>query len=221
MTLLNRLQALLAGIYDLSLGDDVCDYVITDRRMLPDLAPSNGADEQLFVESGGPSHEFGVALYLDPSLLERLGAADPTDALHMGNVADYLTALEGVSHFVCVAWHASQGRDVSLLALEMQAEIDKYVATYALLRRQAPRRFPAELHDLLFARTRVDPALAGERAALYRKASAHAARYCRALERKLRRDAIAANAWPDPLRAELMRFYRLPETRKLEAAGSA
>jgi hypothetical protein len=218
--LLSRLQALLAGIYDLSLGDDVSDYVITDRALLPESAPSNGADEQLFVESGGASQEFGVALYLDPVMLERLGAADPTDALHAGNVADYLTALEGVSHFVCVAWHASHGRDVSLLALELQAEIDKYVATYALLRRQAPRRFPAELHDLLFSRTRVDPALAGARAALYRKASAHAARYCRTLERRLRRERAAGDGLPWALRAELMRFYRLPETRKLEAAAA-
>ncbi len=218
--LLSRLQSLLAGIYDLRLGEDVSDYVITDRALLPAGARSNGADEQLFVESGGDSPEFGVALYLDPAMLERLGDADPTDALHVGNVSDYLTALEGVSHFVCVAWHASQGRDVSLLALELQAEIDKYVATYALLRRQAPRRFPAELHDLLFTRARVDPALAGERAALYRKASAHAARYCRALERRLRRDCADRDGLPGALRAELMRFYRLPETRKLEAAAA-
>lgn len=218
--LLSRLQTLLAGIYDLSLGDDVSDYVITDRTLLPESAPCSGADEQLFVESGCASREIGLALYLDPALLERLGDADPTDALHVGNVADYLTALEGVSHFVCVAWHASHGRDVSLLALELQAEIDKYVATYALLRRQAPRRFPAELHDLLFTRTRVDPALAGERAGLYRKASTHAARYCRKLEHRLRRDGTAGDVLPGALRAELMRFYRLPETRKLEAAAA-
>ncbi len=218
--LLSRLQELLAGIYDLSLGDDVSDYVITDRSWLPESAAANGADEQLFVESGSASREFGVALYLDPVLLERLAAADPTDALHVGNVADYLTALEGVSHFVCVAWHARHGRDVSLLALELQAEIDKYVATYALLRRQAPRRFPAELHDLLFTRTQIDPALAGERAPLYRTATAHAARYCRTLERRLRRDGAAGAVLPGDLRAELMRFYRLPETRKLEAAAN-
>ncbi len=219
--LLSRLQSLLAGIYDLRLGEDVSDYLITDRALLPASVPSNGADEQLFVESGVESPEFGVALYLDPAMLERLDEADPTDALHVGNVADYLTALEGVSHFVCVAWHASHGRDVSLLALELQAEIDKYVATYALLRRQAPRRFPAELHDLLFTRARVDASLAGERAALYRKASAHAARYCRALERRLRRDCADGDGLPGALRAELMRFYRLPETRKLEAAATA
>jgi hypothetical protein len=218
--LLSRLQGLLAGIYDLSLGDDVSDYVITDRALLPGSAPATVADEQLFVESGGSSPEVGVALYLDAAVLARLGDADPTAALHVGNVADYLTALEGVSHFVCVAWHASHGRDVSLLALEMQAEIDKYIATYALLRRQAPRRFPAELHDLLFARTRIDPVLAGERAALYRKASTHAARYCRTLERRLRRDGTAGDALPGALHAELMRFYRLPETRKLEAAAA-
>ena len=53
----------------------------------------------------------------------------------------------------------------------MQAEIDKYVSTCWLLRRQWPQRFPAELHPLLFERTRIDAALAGERAGLYRTAT--------------------------------------------------
>ena len=55
---------------------------------------------------------------------------------------DYWTALEGVSHFVYFAWNAGYDKPVSILELEMQAEIDKYIATFTLLRRQSPQRFP-------------------------------------------------------------------------------
>ncbi len=41
--------------------------------------------------------------------------------------------LEGVSHFLCVAHHATHDRQVSLLTLELQAEIDKYVGSFLLL----------------------------------------------------------------------------------------
>ncbi len=48
------------------------------------------------------------------------------------------TALEGVSHFVYLAWNAGHDKPVSLLELEMQAEVDKYVGSYWLMRRQLP-----------------------------------------------------------------------------------
>ena len=84
-----------------------------------------------------------------------------------GNLADYWTALEGVSHFMYLAWNAGHDRAVSLLELELQAEIDKYVASWWLLREQDPARFPAELHRLLFERTQIDAQLAvGSRGAL-------------------------------------------------------
>lgn len=218
--LLRQLQDRLALTYDLEIGDDVREFVITDPQALPRGARPRECGEQLLVESGADDSVCGVALYLDPRVLERLERSDPTQALHGGNVADYLTVLEGVSHFVCVAWHAQHDRDVSLLALELQAEIDKYVATFALLSEQSPGRFPAELHDLLFSRCQVAASLAAERQGLYRRATEHAARYCRALEHRLRRDAGRGEAWSRELRAELKRWYRLPETRKLERAAA-
>lgn len=219
--LLQRLQSRIAEAYDLQIGDDVREFVITDPALLPMDARPVDAGEQLLVESGGNDASCGVALYLDPLVLQRLEHNDPTRALHAGNVADYLTVLEGVSHFVCVAWHAQHDRDVSLLALELQAEVDKYVATFTLLAEQCPGRFPAGLHDLLFTRCRVVSTLAGDREALYRRASEHAARYCRALERRLRRDRDGRCAWSRELCAELKRWYRLPESRKLERAAAS
>lgn len=213
--LLRRLQNLISSIYDITVPQDVGDFVVTDRLLLPVAEIATHADEQLFVACGGDVLD--ITLYLDAGLLQRLGAADPTDALNGGNIADYLTAVEGVSHFVCVAWNARHDRDVSLLTLEMQAEIDKYLTTYLLLRRQWPERFPTELHDLLFTRARIDPQLAGAREGLYRTASNQAARFCRTIEARLRRQQRSGDDIGADLDAELKRFYRMPELAKFAA----
>ena len=73
---------------------------------------------------------------------------------------------------------------------------------------------PAELvAHRLQPRSDVEPQrLPGERAALYRRASAYAARFCRRIEGRLRRPAEEASR---DMAAELRRFYRLTEARKL------
>ena len=153
--ILRQIQDLIGDIYDVSIAHDVYDFLVTDRTCLPAGARAGQSDEQLLVAE--ESDAVGVSLYLDPALLERLQRADPIRALNQGNVADYWTALEGVSHFLYFAWNAGHDKPVSLLELELQAEIDKYVASYWLLRRQFPQRFPAELMRILFERTRIDP----------------------------------------------------------------
>src|SRR6266404_1997629 len=185
--LLSRLQDLIGGIYDVSIAHDVYDFLVTDRGHLPHAARSGTADEELLVAQPlEGSDELVMSLYLDPALLERLAREDPLTRLHAGNVADYWTALEGVSHFLYLAWNAGHDKPVSLLELEMQAEVDKYVGSYWLMRRQFPDRFPAGLLRLLFERTRIDPRLAGGREDLYREASRYAEKFCRRLEQSLR-----------------------------------
>jgi hypothetical protein len=212
--LLRRLQDLIAGIYDVRVAHDVYDFLVTDRGRLPAAFRAGASDESLIIEQprSGESGEVAVSLYLDAALLSRLDAQDPTVRLHTGNVADYCTALEGVSHFLYLAWNAGHDKPVSVLELEMQAEVDKYVASYWLMREQLPGRLPAELRRILFERSRVDPRLAGSREDLYRHASRYAEAFCRSLERKLAR---ARGRWDLPVLAELRRFYRLGSARKL------
>ena len=211
--LLSRLQSLISGIYDVSITHDVYDFLVTDRGRLPAAAPTSESDEELFVtQAAGEGGEVGVSLYLDPALLERLKVADPLVRLHDGNVADYWTALEGVSHFLYLAWNAGHDRPVSLLELEMQAEVDKYVSSYWLMREQLPGRFPAELLNVLFERTRIDSRLARGRESLYREATRYAQKFCRRLEQSLRG---ARRESDGEVLAELRRFYRLTNLRKL------
>ena len=208
--ILRQLQDLIGGIYDVNVTHDVYDFLVTDRDHLPHDARRDTTDEQLILSE--QSDAVGVSLYLDPALLERLSLADPMVRLNAGNVADYWTALEGVSHFLYFAWNAGHDRPVSLLELELQAEIDKYVACYLLLKRQFPERFPAELLRLLFERTRVDPNLTEGQQALYRAASRHAEKFCRRLDRSLRG---SRREFEHEVLAELRRVYRLGDARKV------
>ncbi|MDE2220194.1 MAG: hypothetical protein KGJ52_07445 [Gammaproteobacteria bacterium] len=208
--LVRQIQTLLERIYDVTLEQDVALFMLGDRGSLPAEFRAQPADEQLLVADGGG--ELAIGLFLEPAVLARLDAANPHQALNGANLADYWTLLEGVSHFVYLAWNAGHDRAVSLHELELQAEVDKYVATALLLRAQDPTRFPVELHRVLFERARVSEALAGARAGLYRRANRYAARFCRHLAGLLAPAGARARGLAT---AELRRFYRLTNAMKM------
>jgi len=137
--MLQALQNLLATIYDVPVTHDVAEFLLTDRSCLPPALRAHDTDEQVLVAQDGST--LWVSVYLAPTVLQRLASANPLEALHGGNIADYWTALEGVSHFVYLAWNAAYDRPVTLLELELQGEIDKYVCSLWLLREQDPTRF--------------------------------------------------------------------------------
>src|SRR5271154_4486496 len=135
---LSGLQSILERLYDVELPYDVYDFLVTDRRAVPGCGQQSGhgSEEELLLAetldaAGSPCA--GVSLYLDPGLLRRLEHADPQRALTEQNLADYCTALEGVSHFVYSSWRLDCDLPVSLLELETQAEVDKYAVTVFLL----------------------------------------------------------------------------------------
>src|SRR6202166_4724568 len=180
------MQSLLGRLYDVEVQYDVYDFLVTDRSALGGIAADNDTrvlDEELLVAESADGA--GVALYLDPSLLQRLERADPLGALTENNLADYCTALEGVSHFVYATWRLERDSPVSLLELETQAEVDKYAATVFLLARQnGSGSYPAQVHARLFDRVSFDARVEPDQYERYRTAHRCAANYCRRLERR-------------------------------------
>lgn len=207
---LASLQESLAEIYDLPATPDVAQFLLTDRASLATVAEARASDEQLIVAEEGDT--LSMALYIDGKVLERLASRDPFEALTHENLADYLTVAEGVSHFVYVAWNAGFDKPVTLLELELQAEIDKFVLGTWLLRRQCSDRVPRELHHALFERSRVDPKAAAGRARLYHTASCYAARFCHRVAARLARRTRDSTR---ELLTELRRFYRWGSASKM------
>jgi hypothetical protein len=214
--LLNQLQGLLAGLYDAPAEHDVGDYLITDAARAAALQGMERppTDEQLLIAESDGLVE--ISLYLDGTVLQRLADRCPLRRLTDENLADYCTALEGVSHFHYVVWSAVRGRSVSLLELELQAEVDKYASALRLTLEQREGRFPCELFSRLFDRVGFLPHLTGAERGRYEEAHHFAARFCRRLEdRFLRR----RSARPEAMLAELRTFYRLGRHAKLRHAA--
>lgn len=205
---LGALQTLLHDVYDVATPHAVQEFLITDAQVAERLQGEGvrASPERLLLHSDG--EVLDIALYLEHEVLERFSQGDPVNALAPGQLADFCTVLEGISHFVYVTWNAGFDRPVTLLELEMQAEVDKFVAATLLFRRQGAR-LPA-LHRVLFELGGFDAALAPAERRRYETASALAGRYCRRLE-----GYFLERGDPTPLLRELRRFWRMPQRAKI------
>lgn len=207
--LLRTLQGLLESLYGLRVAADVRDFLVTDTETVRALEGEGGRDveEKLLVRQEGP--DLSLALYLDAGLLERLASRDPTRRLSSRNFADFCTVIEGISHFNYVAWNAAANRCVTLLELEMQAEVDKYVTARTLVASQSPAA-AVDVFARLFGELRFHADLDAEELDRYRQASRFAGSYCRSLEARFDGAGLARG-----MVRELRAFYRLPQPGKL------
>ncbi|HNP34834.1 MAG TPA: hypothetical protein PKK10_03170 [Woeseiaceae bacterium] len=207
--MLERLQNRLNQIYQTGCVHDVRDYLITDPVLAQTIARDamlKGTEETLLLAEQDDG--LGISLFLNRALLQRLENSDPLLKLTVPSLADLWLAFEGISHFNYVVWKAAQDREVSLLELEMQAEIDKFVCTSRLAIEQGDEQVLRGLHGWLFDEVKFREDLNAEQRDRYRSANDYAARFCHRLGRSLRDDEASAIS-------ELRAFYRLPMTDKL------
>lgn len=199
------LQYHLEYIYGVSVPLDVDDFLITDPELARRLGDESSREtpEKLLIAQD--QDQVDIALYLDDELLKRLGADNPLAQLHDDNLVDFCTALEGVSHFLYLTWNVGLSREVRPLELEMQAEVDKFIAIAMLLSRQYQGRIPTRLRHWLFEQCHFDEALAAPEAQRYREANRYAAKYCYQLEQRYLRTEAPAGSLIEDLRV----FYRL------------
>lgn len=211
---LNALQQMIEKVYGLCLEHQVEDFLVTDPAVARELDSSTNPREireKLLVDQSG--EEVALALYLDPSVVESMDVGILEGSLEDEKLADFLLALEGVSHFVCLAWNAGRERGVSLLELEMQAEIDKFVVASLLLFQQGDGVHLRDLRQWLFEDPQFHDALDADERYRYAQANHYAGKYCLQLEQRHWR-----RGW-HPLGAglfgELRRFYRLSQSDKI------
>lgn len=210
-----QLHALVTQLNDAPVNAKVSEFLITDREQARRLA--TGANEPLSDEQVLVSHSHGelhLAVYIDAQVLDRLVDHDPLRQLNECNLQDFCTALEGISHFHYLIWSAEHGREVSLLELELQAEVDKYASAMLLLLAQSSGCFPRHLHSRFFHQVSYASGLGDERRNRYREANRQAAYFCRAIdERFLARRRAQPEAWL----ATLRRFFRLGHPVKMRS----
>ena len=201
-----------------SLSDNL-DGNLNDSKAV--RAAAAVAQETVFISQSEDSLEF--TLYLDHDVLqsasvnlssERIGAAcgdtlqAAPDILDHQQLDSLCTVVDGVSHAVCLLWHAHHDRQLRALDLELQAEVDKYTLLLTSCPDSDNRNL---LHQRLFDNVRYIPPAGTELFERYRLASESAAVYCSWL----------VQSFPGPadqlgFRQELARFYRLSGAAKFE-----
>jgi hypothetical protein len=175
------------------------------------------APEELLVleEEDGVS----LGLYLDEHVVAAAARTDPHDRrprlTARGELGRVACAAEGVSHFVYLATRAAEGQSVSLLELEVQAEVDKFALLLLHLWRRGLRRMSAALRRRLFERVRFHAWLRAEELHRYREANRLGGGYARWLE-----DRYVQDADIDGLLRELRRTYRRGGGDKIAYLGT-
>lgn len=207
--MIGRLQRQLADLYGVDASHDVRDFLITDPALAralggTTLLPDTEETVLLTEEDDG----IALSIFLDQEMLDRLDSADPLRRLQAEQLADLCTVLEGISHFNYLIWCAGLDRSVTLLELEMQAEVDKFVATHMLMMEQGERELVSKLHSWLFDSVRFRAEMEPEQLERYRAANGYASRFCH----KLHEPLVDGN---DEVIDELRAFYRLSQQGKI------
>jgi hypothetical protein len=213
MKILRQMQELLTQLYDAPVEHEVEDFLVTERKTIEHLLQHEGediSDEQVLLVQHEGSVRIGV--YIDGAVLDRLQRSNPWRSLDDNNLRDYCTALEGVSHFHYLMWSLPRQRNVSLLELELQAEVDKYASAVALLTRQQEGRLPATLHSRLFHAVSFLPHLDPASRQRYEEANRHAARFCHSLQERFMHPRRSR---PEQWLVELRRFFRCGHQEKI------
>ena len=201
----NLLQQQLQDIYEVDIQHRVSDYLITCPALARDISGDSvsGQKERLLLNQD--NNELSLSLFLDDEVVRSVQEKDP---LH--DMQHFCLALEGVSHFLYLIWNASFDRQITLLELELQAEIDKFVMMVFSSQEQSQPIEPSFFRKLLFENVRLHEELDSTQKERYIEASRLAEKYCW----KLESDYLARRSRQEVL-AELRQFYRLGQGEKL------
>jgi hypothetical protein len=182
-----RVQQAIEGFYDIDHVADVSAFV----------RPATGGREKLLVRE---AHDGVVEMRLELPAMEQ-------------DLDSVCQVIEGVSHFVYVATRATQGRVATVLELEIQAEVDKYVVLSGNIESLDVAR-SARLRDQLYERNAYLHEQNTEMGERYRVANEAANRFTRKLER-----AHVAHRRFGDLRRDLHQFFRAGQEDKLRLAA--
>ena len=210
---LTQLQQWLQRVYEIEVEHDVMDFLITDRKLLialqgEELRPD--CPEKLLLHES--PDELAMSLYLAPEVLQALAGCDRAGAKHRTEA--FCHAVEGVSHFLYLAWRAGFERELTQLELELQAEIDKFIGLVALNQDHSSSS-SADLCSWLFDCVSFESNLDDEDRCRYEVANFYAGQYCRQLSHRYLQSQDGAG-----LTRELRRFYRQGQHGKLDMIQS-
>jgi hypothetical protein len=196
----------LEAIYGIQSHYRASEFLLTsdDARRLGSTGRLR--EELLIREEDG---ELWLGLCFAPNVNDALQSIEaPGRGWVDSNLDTYCQIAEGVSHFLYMTYVAAEGRQVSLLELEAQAEIDKF-ASCVLHGWDGGERWADEIHRRLFDKVSFDPSLSALERWRYQEANRLSRYYCARLLPEV------ASRRMDKFLAELRFSYRLGAAAKL------
>jgi len=166
---LRRVQRDLEEIYRLDQIASVEEFLISTKELQQYLPSELPARPQLLVREEEEGVSFGV--HLGDDVLERVQEGD----LETTDLSDFCSVVEEVSHFLYLAWSVKNKRPVSLLDVELQGEIDKFLLS------SLHHPDQENLIERMFDDFSLHKELTEAEQALYRRASRLGAKFCRSL----------------------------------------
>lgn len=168
---IRELYKTLLHFYDLDSQLDIESFICLSSPLFGNrIGNRKHAREALFVRENGEDMEIG--LYLAPEVLLALESEQPLERLDA-----FSCAVEGVSHFLYLTDRAQRERTLSVLELELQAEVDKFLIIHLIASSRRGGAGP-ELFERQFASCEFDKDLSEDERHRYETASRYAAKHC-------------------------------------------
>lgn len=185
--------------------------MITDKLLADRLSSQSHMrhnDERLLISEyeGG----LDLSLYIAADVFNQLENTHPINLIEQGKHSEFCLMLEGVSHFLYVVWNASHQRQVTLLEMELQAEIDKFILMQSLIDKNEENDSINQLRIWLFENSTFDSQLNSNELERYEQANYYAGKYCMALQQKFKLSGLNNHLLND-----LRRLYRMGQQDKM------
>lgn len=213
--MLSHIQKIIEKIYKVETFLDVENYLIYEPifNIQNDQDPCNIKSQSskgcLLISQDG--EELKLALYLGRETVSNLKNIHLQKDFSSSNLSDFFLATEEISHFIYAVWNAMNNRQITIFEMELQAEVDKYIAAIFYSSSINSGRVPAKnIRKRLFEDSVLNQDLLSEERERYRDANRMAMNYCHYLESNyLKKNDITS------LVRDIRHFYRLGQNGKI------
>ncbi|OGP14526.1 MAG: hypothetical protein A3I75_00780 [Deltaproteobacteria bacterium RIFCSPLOWO2_02_FULL_50_16] len=181
--IVNQIQQQIEDFYRIRSGIHIEDFMLTIealKKIYPSLDNKEPVPKELTLISFENNTHY-IGLFVDPLVLRCLEEKNPMRQLDKSNFENFLTVVEGVSHFVYLYQRALIRRPATELELEIQAEVDKYLLCLLYLNQKNRPLKTWGLLKKLFHSYHLKPQLTPEQMQRYQLAHRLGYRFCRHL----------------------------------------
>ncbi|MBI4378211.1 MAG: hypothetical protein HY578_03835 [Nitrospinae bacterium] len=211
----SRIQKIIEKIYKVETFLDVEDYIFEklplDAKNSREICKiqSQFSKGCLLIYQNGDDLE--LAIYLDRETVSNLKGGHLQKDFHRKNLSDFFLATEEISHFIYAVWSIRYRRQITILEMELQAEVDKYITAIFYSGSINDGKIPfRNIKRQLFEDSVLHPCLQSEEIERYKDANRLAMNYCHHLESHY----LKKNDIPSMIR-DMRHFYRLGQNGKI------